>query len=270
MKLATYKSQNRAGRLMIVSRDLTRAVPSQAADNLQAALDDWANVADKLRAEYDALNAGGGADAVAFAAARCESPLPRAYQWADCSAYVNHVELLRRARGAEMPESFWSDPLIYQGGSDDFLAPTADIPLADEAWGLDLEAEIAVITDDTPQGLSAESAAAHLQLFMLANDISLRALVPPELAKGFGFFQSKPASAFSPVAVCADELGAAWSGGKVGLTVEVSVGDALIGRVNGARDMTFSFPQLLAPRRQNPRPNRRQHHRQRHDFQQNR
>ncbi len=250
MKLATYKDGSRAGRLMIVSRDLARTAPA-AAPCLQSALDDWAQTEPKLRGEYDALNRGEG-DSAPFDAAQCESPLPRAYQWADGSAYVNHVELVRTARGAKMPDSFWEDPLMYQGGSDSFLGPRDDIELADEGWGIDMEAEIAVITGDTPMGVDARRAAAHLRLFMLVNDVSLRALIPAELAKGFGFFQSKPSSAFSPVAVTADELGPAWGAqsgpgwGKVDLPMRVDLNGQPFGRVHAGRDMTFSFPALVA------------------------
>ena len=252
MKLATYKDSSREGRLMLVSRDLRRTAPAKCARCLQSALDDWARVEPELRAEYDALNRDGGGGGDAFDAARCESPLPRAYQWADGSAYLNHVELVRRARGAEMPKSFWEDPLMYQGGSDSFLGPCDDIEVADEAWGIDMEAEIAVITDDTPMGVTAEHAAAHICLFMLVNDVSLRALIPAELGKGFGFFHAKPSSAFSPLAVTADELGDAWGAapgdawGKVSLPLHIDLNGEPFGRLDAGRDMAFSFPQLLA------------------------
>ncbi len=253
MKLATYKNGRRDGRLMLVSRDLARAAPCAAAPCLQAALDDWAQVESKLQSEYRALNENRRAGDP-FDAARCASPLPRAYQWADGSAYVSHVELMRKARGAKMPDSFWDDPLMYQGGSDSFLGPCDAIEIADEGWGIDLEAEIAVITDDTPMGIDAQRASAHLKLFMLVNDVSLRALVPAELAKGFGFFHGKPSSAFSPVAVTADELGAAWQNenapgadwGKVRLPVRVDRNGEPLGRVHAGRDMTFNFPALIA------------------------
>jgi fumarylacetoacetate (FAA) hydrolase len=174
------------------------------------------------------------------------SPLPRAYQWADGSAYVNHVELVRKARGAELPESFWTDPLMYQGGSDSFLAPRDPILLADEAWGIDMEGEIAVIVDDVPMGASAEQAGKAIRLVMLANDVSLRGLIPAELAKGFGFFQSKPSTAFSPVAVTPDELGDAWDGGRLHLPLNVDLNGAPFGRANAGIDMTFDFPTLIA------------------------
>ena len=213
MKLATLKD-GRDGRLVVVSRDLSHQLDASAvAATLQAALDDWINTKPLL----EELAASVQSKGEAFDQSACASPLPRAYQWADGSAYVNHVELVRRARGAEMPESFWTDPLMYQGGSDTFLAPRDDIPVADEAWGIDFEAEVAVITDDVPMGVSAADAGKHIQLLMLVNDVSLRGLIPGELGKGFGFFQSKPSSAFSPVAVTPDELGDAWHDNKVHL-----------------------------------------------------
>jgi fumarylacetoacetate (FAA) hydrolase len=183
---------------------------------------------------------------VDFDEARCAAPLPRAYQWADGSAYVNHVELVRRARGAEMPTSFWTEPLMYQGGSDTFLGARDAIALADEAWGIDLEGEVAVITDDVPMGASAEEAGEHICLLMLVNDVSLRNLIPAELGKGFGFFHGKPSTAFSPVAVTPDELGPAWADGKVHQPLLASINGVLLGRPNAGRDMTFSFPQLIA------------------------
>ncbi|MGP3789298.1 fumarylacetoacetate hydrolase family protein [Pseudomonas sp. B392_1p] len=246
MKLASL-NQGRDGVLVVVSRDLSRAVkvPDIAA-TLQAALDDWAKTRPLLDAVYQRLNKGNEPDAFAFNQAACHSPLPRAYHWADGSAYVNHVELVRKARGAELPESFWHDPLIYQGGSDTFLPPHAPIRLADEAWGIDLEAEVAVITDDVPMGIAGQQAAEHIQLLMLVNDVSLRNLIPGELAKGFGFFHSKPSSSFSPVAVTPDELGAAWRDGKVHLPLESRINGELLGRPNAGVDMTFDFPTLLA------------------------
>ena len=175
-----------------------------------------------------------------------ESPLPRAYQWADGSAYVNHVELVRKARGAQMPETFWTDPLMYQGGSDSFLGPRDDVPLGSEDWGIDFESEIAVILDDTPMGVGTEGAKGHIKLLMLVNDVSLRNLIPAELAKGFGFFHAKPSSAFSPVAVTPDELGAAWDGGKVNLPLVTHLNGELFGHPNAGVDMTFDFPQLVS------------------------
>src|SRR6185369_10873126 len=207
MKLASLKRGGRDGRLAVVSRDLTRCqlVPG-IAPTLQAALDDWEHVAPKLAERAVALEHD-GAGSLAFDPAECAAPLPRAYHWVDGSAYVNHVELVRKARGAEMPATFWTDPLVYQGGSDDLLGARDDVPFGDAAWGIDLEAEIAVITDDVPMGTSRADAAAHIKLVALVNDWSLRNLIPGELAKGFGFYQSKPATAFSPVVVTPDELG---------------------------------------------------------------
>ncbi len=246
MKLATLKRGGRDGTLVVVSRDLTRcrAVPS-IARSLQAALDDWANCEAQLRQVYAALNSGALGDAEGFDPAQCASPLPRAYQWADGSAYVNHVELVRKARGAELPPSFYEDPLMYQGGSDSFIGPR-DAVRADEAWGIDFEAEVAVVTDDVAIGTSPQDAAKAIRLVMLVNDVSLRNLIPPELAKGFGFFQSKPASAFSPVAVTPDELGEAWRDAKVHLPLTVHLNDRLFGRPDAGVDMTFDFGRLVA------------------------
>ncbi|HUO01416.1 MAG TPA: fumarylacetoacetate hydrolase family protein, partial [Rhizomicrobium sp.] len=221
MKLASLKG-GRDGRLVVVSRDLARAVPATGiAATLQAALDDWDRVRPHLEAIYRALNDGRADGAIAFDEAACASPLPRAYQWADGSAYLVHVELVRKARGAEMPKSFWSDPLMYQGGSDGFLSPRDPIFTADDAWGVDFEGEVAVITGDVEPGCSSAEAEKSIRLVMLANDVSLRNLIPNELAKGFGFFQSKPASAFSPVAVTTEELGESWNDGKLHLPLLV-------------------------------------------------
>ena len=243
MKLASLKG-GRDGRLVVVSNDLTRCVSAAAvAPTLQAALDDWANARPALEAIAKELEAGGGDT---FDQAACASPLPRAYQWADGSAYVNHVELVRKARGAEMPASFWTDPLMYQGGSDSFLGPREDIPMADEAWGIDFEAEVTVVTDDVPMGVSAADAVNHIQLIMLVNDVSLRNLIPGELGKGFGFFQSKPSSAFSPIAITPDELGASWSDGKVHLPLLSTLNNKAIGKPEAGVDMTFDFGQLIA------------------------
>jgi len=242
MKLATLKD-GRDGRLVVVSRDLSHQLDASAvAATLQAALDDWINTKPLL----EELAASVQSKGEAFDQSACASPLPRAYQWADGSAYVNHVELVRRARGAEMPESFWTDPLMYQGGSDTFLAPRDDIPVADEAWGIDFEAEVALITDDVPSGVSAADAGKHIQLLMLVNDVSLRGLIPGELGKGFGFFQSKPSSAFSPVAVTPDELGDAWHDNKVHLPLLSNFNDVPFGKPEAGIDMTFDFGQLIA------------------------
>jgi fumarylacetoacetate (FAA) hydrolase len=245
MKLASLK-QGRDGRLVVVSRDLQRAALAQAAETLQSALDDWARVAPKLAQEYADLNDGRSQGVFTFDETACASPLPRAYQWADGSAYVNHVKLVRQARGAELPESFWDDPLMYQGGSDSFLGPHDPIELADEAWGIDLEAEIAVVTDDVPMGVTPAQAARHIKLLMLVNDVSLRNLIPGELAKGFGFFQAKPSTAFSPVALTPDELGAAWTDGKVELPLVSRLNGKVLGKPEAGEDMTFGFPRLVA------------------------
>lgn len=246
MKLASLRDATRDGRLVVVSRDLTRAVAPDAPTTLQAALDDWARHKGSLAALSDKLNAGELPRTQAFDAADCAAPLPRAYQWADGSAYVNHVELVRKARGAEIPESFWSDPLMYQGGSDCFLGPCDPVPLTSEDWGIDFESEIAVITDDVPMGIAPEQAGKRIALVMLVNDVSLRNLIPAELGKGFGFFQSKPSSAFSPVAVTPDELGAAWDGGKLHRPLVSHLNGVLFGRPEAGVDMTFDFPQLIA------------------------
>ena len=247
MKLATLKDGTRDGTLIVVSRDLRHAIKADdIAPTLQAALDDWDYISPQLTDRYDALNRAAGSRAFDFDPKQCAAPLPRAYQWADGSAYTNHVELLRKSRGAEMPKSFRSDPLMYQGGSDSFLGPCDDIMLESEDWGIDLEAEIAVITGDVPMGSTAKKAGDHIRLLLLANDVSLRELAPAELGKGFGFFHSKPSSAFSPVAVTPDELGPAWDGGKVNLPLLVQVNGELLGRPNAGVDMTFEFPRLIA------------------------
>ena len=246
MKLATYKNETRDGRLHLVSRDLTKTVAARAANTLQQALDDWATIAPKLSEEARNLETGEALGVTDFDPALCAAPLPRAYQWADGSAYVNHVELVRKARGAEMPASFWTDPLMYQGGSDTFIGPRDPVVMADEAWGIDFEAEVVVITDDVPMGVDAKSALAHVQLVMLVNDVSLRNLIPNELAKGFGFFQSKPSSAFSPVALSPDELGAAWQDGKIDLPLLTFLNGQPFGRPNARTDMTFDFGRLIA------------------------
>jgi fumarylacetoacetate (FAA) hydrolase len=245
VKLASLKG-GRDGRLAVVSRDLTRAVPASGiAPTLQAALDDWASAKPALESLAASLESG-RAGGTAFDASQAHAPLPRAYHWVDGSAYVNHVELVRKARGATMPDSFWTDPLVYQGGSDDFLAPTADASFASEDFGIDLEGEVAVVTDDVPMGTDAAAARGHIQLVMLVNDWSLRNLIPGELAKGFGFYQSKPATAFSPVAVTPDELGPAWRDARVHLPLVVHVNGGPFGRPNAGVDMTFDFGQLIA------------------------
>ncbi|HEX3651194.1 MAG TPA: fumarylacetoacetate hydrolase family protein [Rhizomicrobium sp.] len=246
MKLASLK-QGRDGTLVVVSRDLSRCVPvPHIAHTLQAALDNWAEAAPRLMRVYDLMNEGEVAGENPFNPRECAAPLPRAYQWADGSAYVTHVELVRKARGADMPPSFWTDPLMYQGASDSFIGPCDPVVAAEEAWGIDFEGEVAVITDDVPMGADAAHAEKHIKLLMLVNDVSLRNLIPAELAKGFGFFQSKPASSFSPVAVTPDELDQAWSGGKVHFPLHVWLNEERFGEPNAGEDMTFSFPQLIA------------------------
>ena len=246
MKLASLK-EGRDGALAIVSRDLSRMADArEIAPTLQAALDNWAEVKSRLQDRYEALNSG-AVEGMSFDETVVDAPLPRAYQWADGSAYVNHVELVRKARGAEMPESFWTDPLMYQGGSDSLLAPRDPVQVFQtDGWGVDFEAEIAVITDDVPMGVSAEAALDHVQLILLVNDVSLRGLIPGELAKGFGFFQAKPSSALSPVAVTPDELGDVWAGGKLSLPLLSFLNDTPFGRPDAGVDMTFHFGQLIA------------------------
>jgi len=243
MKLASLKG-GRDGKLALVSRDLTRILPvPDIAPTLQAALEDWDRVAPQLAEKAEAVEQRHGEN---FDPTQCAAPLPRAYQWADGSAYVVHVELVRKARGAELPPSFWTDPLIYQGGSANFIGPNDPIRLADEAWGIDFESEVAVITDDVPMGVAPGEAGKHIKLLMLVNDVSLRNLIPGELAKGFGFFQSKTWTAFSPVAVTPDELGDAWNGGSVNLPLFTHRNGALFGKPNARTGMVFDFPQLIA------------------------
>lgn len=231
----------------MVSRDLSRCASAAAiAPTLQSALDDWSVSEPLLLEAYDRLNSGLVSDAQPFDSARCMAPLPRAYQWADGSAYVNHVELVRRARGAEMPASFWTEPLMYQGGSDDFVGAQQDVRLPSDEWGVDFEGEVAVITDDVDMGASAQDAASRIRLITLVNDVSLRGLIPGELEKGFGFFQSKPASAFSPVAVTPDELGASWRDTRVHLPLRSYYNGELFGCPDAGTDMTFNFAELIA------------------------
>jgi fumarylacetoacetate (FAA) hydrolase len=247
MKLATLRDNARDGRLVVVSRDLSRCVEvPEIARTLQMALDQWPAAQPGLNAIATELNAGRMPDAEPFDQAGVMAPLPRAFQWADGSAYVNHVELVRRARGATMPPEFWTDPLMYQGASDHMLGAREDIVLADEAWGIDFEAEVAVVTGDVPMGTSAAASGRHIRLLMLVNDVSLRNLIPAELAKGFGFFQSKPASTFSPVAVTPDELDDAWRDGKVHLPLVSHLNGQLFGHPDAGTDMTFDFNTLIA------------------------
>lgn len=245
MKLASLNS-GRDGQLVVVDSLMQRYETATAiAPTLQVALDNWDSCAAPLKELFGQLESS-EIKGQAFVASTCASPLPRAFHWADGSAYVNHVELVRKARNAEMPASFWTDPLIYQGGSDTFLGPCEDIAMADTNWGIDFEAEVAVIVDDVPMGISAENARDHIKLVMLVNDVSLRNLIPGELAKGFGFYQAKPSSAFSPVAVTPEALGDAWDGAKLHLPLRAILNDKLIGQPNAGVDMTFDFGQLIA------------------------
>ncbi|GAB5413268.1 MAG: fumarylacetoacetate hydrolase family protein [Congregibacter sp.] len=246
MKLASYK-HGRDGVLMIVDRDLKSCCPATGiAATMQAALDNWEDTRPALEARYAELCAGQRTDSKAFETSRCAAPLPRAYHWADGSAYVTHVELVRKARGAELPASFWEDPLIYMGASDAFIGAEDPIEIESEDWGIDFEAEIVVITDDVPAGVSPAQAARHIQLIGLVNDVSLRNLIPAELGKQFGFYQSKPWTSFSPVLVTPDELGDAWDGHRVHLPLRAILNDELIGEPNAGQDMTFDFPTLIA------------------------
>ncbi|MBA6413040.1 fumarylacetoacetate hydrolase family protein [Parahaliea sp. F7430] len=245
MKLASLKS-GRDGQLIVVSKDLGRAVSAaKVATTLQQALDDWHNIEAALCSLYEQLNKGVLTESFAFNPSQCAAPLPRAYHWVDGSAYVSHVELVRKARGAELPESFWHDPLVYMGASDAFIGPCDDIEVACEEWGIDFEAEVVVVTDDVPAGTSREAAKGHIKLLGLVNDVSLRNLIAGELAKQFGFYQSKPWTSFSPVLVTPDELGEAWDGCKLSLPLRATLNGRLIGAPNAGVDMTFDFPTLI-------------------------
>jgi fumarylacetoacetate (FAA) hydrolase len=247
MKLATYKDGSRDGQLVVVSRDLGLAhYATHIANRMQQVLDDWNYLSRQLNDLYETLNNGKARHAFPFDSKQCMAPLPRAYQWADGSAYINHVELVRKARGAEVPASFYTDPLMYQGGSDDLQGPCDPIVCASEAFGIDFESEVAVITGDVPMGCAADRALDGIRLVMLVNDVSLRNLIPDELAKGFGFVQSKPATAFSPVAVTPDELGEAWVKGRVNLSLQSTWNGRKVGMCDAGPDMTFHFGQLIA------------------------
>lgn len=247
MKLATYSDGSRDGQLLVVSRDLSQAhFATGIATRLQQVLDDWSFLSPQLEDLSATLNHGKARHAFPFEPKKCMAPLPRACQWADGSAYLNHVRLVRQARGADMPDSFLGDPLIYQGGSDDLQGACDDAVFASTDWGIDFEAEVAVITGDVPMGCSPAQALEGVRLLMLANDWSLRQLIPAELAKGFGFFQSKPATAFSPVAVTPDELGEAWQGGRVHLSLRSRWNGRLVGQPEAGPEMNFHFGQLIA------------------------
>ena len=246
MKLASLNDGSKDGQLIVVSKDLTKFISAtDIAPTMQNAMDNWDNIFDELNMLSKNLNSG-KINSIEFEPKNVLSPLPRSYQWADGSAYVNHVHLVRKARGAEMPDSFWSDPLMYQGGSDDFIPPLAPIYLPDESWGIDMEGEIAIITGNVKMGASPIESINSIRLLMLVNDVSLRNLIPNELSKGFGFFQSKPSTAFSPVAVTPDELDGIWVDGKLHQILEVDLNGEPLGRVNSGIDMTFSFPELIA------------------------
>jgi fumarylacetoacetate (FAA) hydrolase len=247
MKLATLKDGSRDGQLVVVSRDLSHAhYATASARTMQQLLDDWNFISPQLEDLYATLNGGKARHAFAFDPRQCMAPLPRAHQWVDGSAYLNHVQLVRKARGAEMPASFHEDPLMYQGGSDDFLGPTDDAVFASTDWGIDFESEVAVITGDVATGTAPDTALDSVRLLMLVNDWTLRHLVPAELGKGFGFLQSKPATAFSPVAATPDEMGSAWQGGRVHLPLLSTWNDTEVGRANAGPEMTFHFGQLIA------------------------
>lgn len=247
MKLATLRNGSRDGQLVVVDRVLAYCVSAtQIAPTLQFALDHWSDCEPQLQTLSEALNVGRAEGAMRFDPHGAAAPLPRAYQWADGSAYLSHAELVRQARGVEMPQNLYHEPLLYQGGSDVLSGPHDDILAADEAWGIDLEAELAVVTDDVPMGTLADDAVKHIRLLMLVNDVSLRNVMRPELLKGFGFYQSKPATAFSPVAITPDEAGDAWDGRKLALPVSSHVNDKLLGRPHAGNDLSFDFPALIA------------------------
>ncbi|WP_353104244.1 fumarylacetoacetate hydrolase family protein [Myroides odoratus] len=247
MKLASINNGTRDGQLVVVSKDLTKAVVvSEIAATMQAALDQWATKEALLKEVYDNLNAGKLSNIIDFTTAKVMAPIPRAYHWADGSAYVTHVELVRKARNAELPESFWTDPLMYMGASDAFIGATDDILIEKEEWGIDFESEVAVITDDVPPGVDVETALKHIKLVTILNDVSLRNLIPAELGKQFGFYQSKPWTTFAPVMVTVDELGDDWKEGKLHLPLHSTLNGTLVGSPNAGVDMTFNFGQLVA------------------------
>lgn len=246
MKLASIKNNTRDGQLVVVNRDMTKAVAvPEIARTMQDALDNWASNEEKLISVFNKLQDGNVSDAFTFDPGNVMAPIPRSYHWADGSAYVTHVELVRKARNAELPESFWTDPLMYMGASDAFIGATDDIEVESEEWGIDFESEVAVFTDDVPAGTNAKNALDHIKLVSIINDVSLRNLIPGELGKQFGFYQSKPWTAFSPVAVTPDELGNTWHGGKLHLPLLSTLNNTLIGSPNAGIDMTFDFGQLI-------------------------
>ena len=247
MKLASINNGTRDGQLVVVSKDLSKAVVvTEIATTMQAALDQWATKEALLKEVYDNLNAGKLSNTIDFTTAKIMAPIPRAYHWADGSAYVTHVELVRKARNAELPESFWTDPLMYMGASDAFIGATDDILIEKEEWGIDFESEVAVITDDVPPGVDAQTALKHIKLVTILNDVSLRNLIPAELGKQFGFYQSKPWTTFAPVMVTLDELGEDWKEGKLHLPLHSTLNGIVVGSPNAGVDMTFNFGQLVA------------------------
>jgi fumarylacetoacetate (FAA) hydrolase len=247
MKLATYKDGSRDGQLVVVSRDLATAhYATGIAARMQQLLDDWNFVSPQLQDLYEAVNNGKARHPFAFDPAQCMAPLPRAYQWADGSAFINHVELVRAARNSEVPKTFYEDPLMYQGGSDDFVGACDDVIVPSEEFGIDFEAEVAVVTGDVAMGATPDQALEGIRLLMIVNDVSLRNLIPAELAKGFGFFQSKPATAFGPVAITLDEVGDAWDRGRLHLTLQSAWNGRKVGMCEAGPEMTFHFGQLIA------------------------
>ncbi|MDE0284554.1 MAG: fumarylacetoacetate hydrolase family protein [Gammaproteobacteria bacterium] len=247
MKLASLKEGGRDGTLIVVNRDMSRAVKvPDIATTLQVALENWAETETALIEVFNRLQEGNVEDAFDFDPKQVAAPLPRSYHWADGSAYVTHVELVRKARGAVLPESFYTDPLMYMGASDVFLGPCDDVPLESEDWGIDFESEVAIFTDDVPAGITPEQAKAHIKLITIINDVSLRNLIPAELAKQFGFYQSKPHTSFAPVAATPDELGDAWDGGKIHLPLHSIMNGIKLGSPNAGVDNTFDLPRLIS------------------------
>ena len=247
MKLTSLKEGGRDGTLVVVNRAMSKAVKvPHIAQSMQAALDNWAETEPALIKVFDQLQNDTVEGAFDFDPKQLAAPLPRSYHWADGSAYVTHVEMVRKARGAELPESFWTDPLMYMGASDVFLGPCDDVPMESEDWGIDFEAEVAVFTDDVPAGISPEQAKVHIKLITIINDVSLRNLIPAELAKQFGFYQSKPHTSFAPVAVTPDELGDAWDGGKIHLPLHSTMNGIKLGSPNAGVDNTFDLPRLIS------------------------
>ena len=247
MKLGSISNNSRDGCPVLVDRYLRHMVPvNNVIDNWQLGIENWSAVSPKLEKIYEKLDKGLAEGAIPYDRSKLSAPFPRAYQWLDGSAYVTHVELLRKARGVELPANFWLDPLMYQGGSDHFLGPCEPIKIKDINWGVDFEGELAVVVDDVPLGISENKAEQHIKLIMLVNDISLRNLIPDELNKGFGFVHGKPPSAFGPLAITPDTIGQSWKDGKVHLPLLIKLNGKKVGFANAGVDMTFSFPELVA------------------------